>query len=69
MNNPNHIFILFKDVAGGQCCSILETMRLTLHLSNHLFLTKNNYKELNYTDVFHMATLGGATGMVHKIKH
>ncbi|XP_076548777.1 guanine deaminase isoform X1 [Osmia lignaria lignaria] len=54
---------LGSDVAGGQCCSILETMRLALHLSNHFYLTKNNYKALNYTDVFHMATLGGATAL------
>lgn len=29
---------------------------------------KDNYKALNYKDVFHMATLGGAAGTVLRIK-
>nr|XP_012135079.1 PREDICTED: guanine deaminase isoform X2 [Megachile rotundata] len=59
---------LGTDVAGGQSSSILDTMKLALHLSQLLHLSRNNYKALNYIDVFHMATLGGATGMVYKIK-
>lgn len=53
---------LFLDVSGGQSCSILDAMRSALQISIHLSLMKDNYKALNYKDVFHMATLGGAAG-------
>lgn len=53
---------LFLDVSGGQSCSILDAMRSALQVSIHLSLMKDNYKAVNYKDVFHMATLGGAAG-------
>ncbi|XP_060817178.1 guanine deaminase isoform X1 [Bombus pascuorum] len=54
---------LGTDVSGGQSCSILDAMRLALQVSIHLSLMKDNYKALNYKDVFHMATLGGAAAL------
>lgn len=39
---------------------MLDAMRSALQVSNHLSMLKNNYTPLNYKDVFHMATLGGA---------
>lgn len=59
---------LFLDVSGGQSCSILDAMRSALQVSIHLSLMKDNYKALDYKDVFHMATLGGAAGTVLRIK-
>lgn len=43
-------------------------MRSALQVSSHLSLIKDNYKALDYKDVFHMATLGGATGNIFRIK-
>lgn len=43
-------------------------MRSALQVSTHLSLIKENYRILNYKDVFHMATLGGAAGNVLRIK-
>lgn len=54
---------LGTDVSGGQSCSILDAMRSALQVSSHLSLIKDNYKALDYKDVFHMATLGGATAL------
>lgn len=54
---------LGTDVAGGQSCSILDAMRSALQVSNHLSFIKEDYETLNYKDVFHMATLGGATAL------
>lgn len=54
---------LGTDVSGGQSCSILDAMRSALQVSTHLSLIKENYKALNYKDVFHMATLGGAAAL------
>ncbi|XP_076641594.1 guanine deaminase isoform X2 [Halictus rubicundus] len=54
---------LGTDVAGGQSCSMLDAMRSALQVSTHLSFFKNNYKTLNFKDVFHLATLGGATAL------
>ncbi|KAF3423352.1 hypothetical protein E2986_06296 [Frieseomelitta varia] len=54
---------LGTDVSGGQSCSILDAIRSALQVSIHLSLIKENYKALNYKDVFHMATLGGAAAL------
>lgn len=43
-------------------------MKSALQVSSHLSLIKDNYKALDYKDVFHMATLGGAAGNVCRIK-
>lgn len=63
-----HCDHVFADVAGGQSCSILDAMRSALQVSTHLSLLKDDYEALNYKDVFHLATLGGAKGKVYKIK-
>ncbi|CAD1472802.1 unnamed protein product, partial [Heterotrigona itama] len=54
---------LGTDVSGGQSCSILDAMKSALQVSSHLSLIKENYRALNYKDVFHMATLGGAAAL------
>ncbi|XP_043261853.1 guanine deaminase isoform X2 [Colletes gigas] len=54
---------LGTDVAGGHSCSILDAMKSALEVSTHLSLIKDNYEPLNYKDVFHMATLGGAMAL------
>ncbi|XP_076760257.1 guanine deaminase [Xylocopa sonorina] len=54
---------LGTDVSGGQSCSILDSMRQALQVSTHLSLTKENCQALNYKDVFHMATIGGAAAL------
>ncbi|KAK9305253.1 hypothetical protein QLX08_003683 [Tetragonisca angustula] len=54
---------LGTDVSGGQSCSILDAIRSALQVSTHLSLIKENYRALNYKDVFHMATLGGAAAL------
>jgi hypothetical protein len=37
-------------------------MRAALQVSIHLSFYKAEYKPLNYKEVFHLATLGGAEG-------
>ncbi|XP_017879337.1 guanine deaminase-like isoform X2 [Ceratina calcarata] len=54
---------LGSDVSGGPSYSILDSIRSTLQLSNHLSFIKDNYESLSYKDVFHMATLGGAAAL------
>lgn len=43
-------------------------MKSALQVSSHLSLIKDNYKALDYKDVFYMATLGGAAGNVSRVK-
>ena len=50
----------FADVAGGTSTCMLEAMRSALQVSNHIAMQKPGYVPLKYTDVFHLATLGGA---------
>lgn len=57
------IIIILTDVAGGPSASIIEAMRGSLQVSNHLSLIKSKDHYLNLIDVFHMATLGGAKGV------
>lgn len=54
---------LGTDVSGGSSCNMLEEMRSALKVSNSLAAMKENYVPLNYKDVFHMATLGGAQAL------
>ncbi|XP_076292507.1 guanine deaminase isoform X2 [Lasioglossum baleicum] len=54
---------LGTDVAGGQSCSMLDAMRSALQVSTHLSFMKTDYEALNFKDVFHLATLGGATAL------
>lgn len=54
---------LGTDVAGGQSANIMEAMRSALQVSTHLAMLKDDYKPLNYKDVFYMATLGGAKSL------
>ncbi|KAL4220568.1 hypothetical protein ACF0H5_020966 [Mactra antiquata] len=52
---------LGTDVSGGYHPSILDAMRVTLHVSNTQSLLKQNgYTPLNMKEAFSLATLGGA---------
>lgn len=53
---------VLSDVSGGTSYSILNEMRSVLQVSNSLSMMKDNYTQLSYKDVFHMATSGGAKG-------
>lgn len=53
--------LILLDVAGGPLTSIYSAMRDALATSSHVSFTKTGYKPLNFSDVFYMATLGGAT--------
>lgn len=50
---------LGTDVAGGNNPSMLDTIRSAITVSNHLAHNYGN-KPLNYVDLFHLATIGGA---------
>ncbi|XP_020283668.1 guanine deaminase [Pseudomyrmex gracilis] len=54
---------LGTDVSGGASYSILNEMRSVLQVSNSLSMMKDNYTQLSYKDVFHMATSGGAKAL------
>ncbi|XP_063908467.1 guanine deaminase [Zophobas morio] len=54
---------LGTDVAGGASPSIINAMKSAISASTHLSFTKENYKPLNYEDVFYLATLGGAKAL------
>ncbi|XP_011693825.1 PREDICTED: guanine deaminase-like [Wasmannia auropunctata] len=54
---------LGTDVSGGASYSMLNEMRSALQVSKSLSLTRDNYTPLNYKEVFHMATLGGAKAL------
>ncbi|XP_050451815.1 guanine deaminase [Cataglyphis hispanica] len=54
---------LGTDVAGGSSYSMQDEMRSVLHVSTCLSLMKHDYVPLNYKEVFHMATLGGAKAL------
>lgn len=41
---------------------MLSSMRAALQVSNNLAILNPGYSALNYKDVFHLATLGGAAG-------
>lgn len=49
-------------MAGGASTSIISAMRDALTTSVNLSFNKDNYKPLDYVDVFYLATLGGAKG-------
>lgn len=53
---------LGTDVAGGHSVSILDVMRSAIQVSTHIAFSKEAYEPMNYVDVFHLATLGGAKG-------
>lgn len=54
---------LGTDVSGGRSSSILDAMKAALEVSSHLSMLKTSYQALNYKDVFHLATLGGANAL------
>ncbi|KAH1008031.1 hypothetical protein HUJ04_005184 [Dendroctonus ponderosae] len=54
---------LGTDVSGGPSPSICAAMRSALTTSVHLSFSEENYKPLTYTDVFYLATLGGAEAL------
>ncbi|KAF7990084.1 hypothetical protein HCN44_009027 [Aphidius gifuensis] len=53
---------LGTDVAGGSNPSMLDTIRSAITVSNHLAHIHEN-KPLNYVDLFHLATIGGAKSL------
>ncbi|XP_043279421.1 guanine deaminase isoform X2 [Venturia canescens] len=55
---------LGTDVAGGTSVCILDAMRSALQVSNSLSILNPSYEPLKYTDVFHFATLGGASSLM-----
>ncbi|XP_011494206.1 PREDICTED: guanine deaminase [Ceratosolen solmsi marchali] len=54
---------LGTDVSGGSSICILDAMRSALQVSIHLSFSKPEYEPLNYKEVFHLATLGGAEAL------
>lgn len=54
---------LGTDVSGGANPSIISAMRHSISTSINLSFTEENYKPLNYSEVFYLATLGGAEGL------
>ncbi|CAG9762268.1 unnamed protein product [Ceutorhynchus assimilis] len=54
---------LGTDVSGGPSPSICKAMRSALDTSVCLSFSKENYEPLIYTDVFYLATLGGAEAL------
>ncbi|XP_015126964.1 guanine deaminase isoform X2 [Diachasma alloeum] len=54
---------LGTDVAGGNSVSMLDVMRSAIQVSIHLSFSKEEYEPLNYVDVLHLATLGGARAL------
>ncbi|KAJ8978753.1 hypothetical protein NQ317_002158 [Molorchus minor] len=54
---------LGTDVAGGSSPSIVRTMKAALDTSVHISFREKNYQPLDYTDVFYLATLGGAEAL------
>lgn len=53
---------LGTDVSGGYSCSIQEAMRHALITSKAIAMKDKTYKQLDYKDVFYLATMGGANG-------
>jgi guanine deaminase len=53
---------IFADVSGGYSPSILDAMRHAILMSKAVGMSDSDYVPLNYKDVFHLATLGGAAG-------
>lgn len=52
---------LGTDVSGGYHPSILDAIRVAVHVSNaHAIIKENGYKPLSVRDAFSLATLGGA---------
>ncbi|XP_066253550.1 guanine deaminase isoform X2 [Euwallacea similis] len=51
---------LGSDVSGGPSPSIREVMKLALDTTVNIASMKDNHKPLTYTEVFYLATLGGA---------
>ncbi|XP_046481455.1 guanine deaminase [Neodiprion pinetum] len=54
---------LGTDISGGDSSCMLNVMRAALQVSYHLSILTPGYTPLNYKDVFHLATLGGATAL------
>ncbi|KAL4716229.1 hypothetical protein ACJJTC_004723 [Scirpophaga incertulas] len=60
---------LGTDVAGGDNATILDAMRRTMDVSAHLELMGQSGSALSWSEVFYLATLGGAKALKldHKI--
>lgn len=56
------------DVSGGAIPSIVNAMRSAIQTSIHISYNEENYNPLNYSEVFYLATLGGAKGEVNYYK-
>jgi guanine deaminase len=56
---------LVADVSGGFSPSVLDAIRNALDVSIHISFGKGeDYAPLTYREVFYLATLGGATGIL-----
>ncbi|KAK4885749.1 hypothetical protein RN001_002020 [Aquatica leii] len=55
---------LGSDISGGSNIGIVDEMRYAMIASTALSFQKDNYEPLNYTEVFYLATLGGAKALV-----
>lgn len=60
-NNLSTLSIIKSDVEAGQSKSLLELMKSAISTMNQVSFTDSNYRSLDYKEVFHLATLGGAT--------
>jgi cytosine/adenosine deaminase-related metal-dependent hydrolase len=57
---------IITDVSGGYHPSIIDAIRVAVHVSNaHAITNTNGYTPLSMRDAFKLATLGGAQGMIY----
>lgn len=57
------------DVSGGDNASILDALRRTMDVSEHLNLMGTKESPLNWKEALYLATLGGATGNILELRH
>lgn len=57
-------FLCPTDVSGGDNASLLDAIRRTMDVSEHLNLLGAKETALNWKEALYLATLGGAEGMV-----
>lgn len=60
IQNNNVKLGLGTDVAGGHSCSMLDTIRGAINVSNLLSIHKHDYQAISHKEAFAMATLGGS---------
>lgn len=52
----------FTDVAGGDSANILDAMRRAMDVATHLQMQGDEGSYIKWSEVFYLATLGGAKG-------